>query len=199
VLFQTLQHQRSDFRPSALQEARKALDLDPLSPFYAGQLGLALVDRGDYDRATELFRKALEFDPNNLRAHFGLGEIYEARGDYERAITEFRTASELPRGRLDVVAQLAEVYVKVRRRADAGKLFAEVNALAAQRHVSPLDLASLCSAKRKRRSRSWKKPTRSALHFCSKYGHDALWKMFAPTRASPSWFWSWRYIKLQSS
>jgi len=127
----------------SLREERRALELDPLSSFYAAQLGLMLVDNGEYEEANTLFHKALELDPNNLRAHYGLGELYAAEGNYESAIGELRRAVELPRGRLDVVARLAQLYVQTGHRAEAVKLLSEVKGLAQRRFVSPLDLASL--------------------------------------------------------
>ena len=127
----------------SLREERRALELDPLSSFYAAQLGLVLADRGEYDEANSLLNKALELDPNNLRAHYGLGEVYAAKGNYESAIRELRRAAELPRGRLDVVARLAQLYIQSGHRVEALKLLYEVKRLGGRRYVSSLDVASL--------------------------------------------------------
>jgi tetratricopeptide (TPR) repeat protein len=43
---------------AALDQARKAVEMDPGHPFALEQLGFALLERGDYDEATAALRKS---------------------------------------------------------------------------------------------------------------------------------------------
>ena len=53
----------------AIIEARRALDLDPLSPIVNADLGWHLLFAGQRAEAIEQFRKTLEFDVNSVSAH----------------------------------------------------------------------------------------------------------------------------------
>ena len=60
----------------AVAASRKAVELDPLSPFLQWRLGYRYYLTRQWDRAIEQFRNALELDPNYALAHVVLGFIY---------------------------------------------------------------------------------------------------------------------------
>jgi tetratricopeptide (TPR) repeat protein len=55
-----------------VQEAMAAIKLNPKSADAWTDLGAALADNGEFDKARDCFNRALKFDPNNARAAYGL-------------------------------------------------------------------------------------------------------------------------------
>ena len=74
----------------AIQEAKKAAELDPLSLHASVDLGRAYYFARQYDLAIAQFRKTLELDPNFARAHSQLGMALLEKGQYDEALAEIR-------------------------------------------------------------------------------------------------------------
>jgi hypothetical protein len=55
-----------------VQEAMQAIKANPKSADAWTDLGAALADNGELDKARDCFNRALKFDPNNARAAYGL-------------------------------------------------------------------------------------------------------------------------------
>ncbi|MGA2735970.1 MAG: hypothetical protein ABSG65_00810 [Bryobacteraceae bacterium] len=64
----------------ALAEIRRALALDPLSPYKITVAGMIYTDRREYDRAVEQYRKAIELDPSFYHAYDELRSVEILRG-----------------------------------------------------------------------------------------------------------------------
>ncbi len=75
-----------------LQEIRKALQLDPLSPTIAVVAGEFLYEAEREDEALAQWRRALEIAPGFVRARFSLAHAYQVAGDWERAEEELTRA-----------------------------------------------------------------------------------------------------------
>jgi serine/threonine-protein kinase len=82
----------------ALDQARRAEQLNPLSADAAQIVGLMLYYARDYDAAERQVRRALEIDPNLARAHLGLSRIQEAKGEWKQAIASTERAISLAGG-----------------------------------------------------------------------------------------------------
>jgi eukaryotic-like serine/threonine-protein kinase len=96
----------------ALAEARRALELDPLSLIINRNLGDVLMDARRYDEALEQYRKTLELDPNFATTNFFIGRAYEAKGQYDDAVVYYNKAfasSDVPAEQLE---RLKETYAK---------------------------------------------------------------------------------------
>ncbi|MGI8498880.1 MAG: protein kinase domain-containing protein [Gemmatimonadaceae bacterium] len=91
----------------ALREARRAQELDPLSPAINTDVGEILLETGRYPAAIDQFRKALELDPAFPWALNGIGLAYLASGRNNEALTSLRKALTLVPGDADVLANLA--------------------------------------------------------------------------------------------
>ncbi len=91
----------------ALAEAKRSLELDPLS--HRNSTGRILYFARQYDKAIEHFRKELEFEPNNYYARFFLGIAYGQKGMYQEAIAEIHKAMTL-RGQKKTPTVLARGY-----------------------------------------------------------------------------------------
>ena len=73
----------------AIVEARKAVELDPLSLQYNFGLSVIYFFARDYEQSLQQARRTLEIDPNYSLAIEQIGAIYEARGDYKAAIEQW--------------------------------------------------------------------------------------------------------------
>lgn len=79
----------------AVAEARRALELDPISLVINTSAGLVLSQARRYDEAVVQFQKTLEIDRNFAMAHGLLGVAYQSRGEFEAAIEEQRQSAVL--------------------------------------------------------------------------------------------------------
>jgi eukaryotic-like serine/threonine-protein kinase len=130
----------------ALAEMEKSRRLDP------GNLALTITTAdylkkaGNLREAGDLYRAAMEAEPSDPRALFGLAEILRRQGDVTGAIDALRKAYELS-DEVDGVRALAAArtekdYEKAQV-AVARVRLADLEALAKERYVSPLELARL--------------------------------------------------------
>ena len=66
----------------ALEEARRGLELDPLSLTAQGDLGQIFHYTRQYDQAIEVYEKTLELEPSRYRVYLWIGWVYEQKGMY---------------------------------------------------------------------------------------------------------------------
>lgn len=78
----------------AIEEAKKAYELDPLSPVVVSSLGQAFFFGRRYDEAIEAYQEVLRSDPNSSENHAYLGSAFEQKRMYEDAIKEFLKARD---------------------------------------------------------------------------------------------------------
>jgi len=119
---------RSD---EALREARKMVELDPLSPAANLHLGYQYQSTRDWDQAIEQQKKTLQLDPNYVDAHRELGEDYLGKGMYPEAIAELRRATDLVRSQPDYplyAAVLGSGLARAGQTDDARKVLKEIPA-----------------------------------------------------------------------
>lgn len=79
----------------AIAEARRALELDPISLIANASTGLVLAQARRYDEAAAQLQKTLEIDKNFAMAHRFLGDVQVAQGGFEAAIEEHALAAVL--------------------------------------------------------------------------------------------------------
>jgi serine/threonine protein kinase/tetratricopeptide (TPR) repeat protein len=79
----------------ALDEIRKAQELDPLQRAYSVQTGQTLGLAGQYEKAVAELKKTIRMYPDYDAAHFSLADVYVRMGEFDRAIEENRKAFEL--------------------------------------------------------------------------------------------------------
>ncbi len=78
----------------ALVEARKAQELDPLSPIIAADVAKQLYFLREYDEAIAQLKKVLELDPEFVLAHVFLQRNYMAKGMYAEASAELESVKD---------------------------------------------------------------------------------------------------------
>jgi cytochrome c-type biogenesis protein CcmH len=80
--------------PQSIQAFRRAMELQPRNPEYAGYLGEALLIQSTRARqpvppeAEQLFRRTLELQPGYPRGRFYLATIKDLRGDHRGAVDD---------------------------------------------------------------------------------------------------------------
>jgi tetratricopeptide (TPR) repeat protein len=65
---------------------------------YKKRLGMALVDKGDYTEAEQIFKKMLEVSEYDADALYGLGYCYEMQQKWDEARTNYGTADQYRQG-----------------------------------------------------------------------------------------------------
>ncbi len=127
----------------SIQQAKLALELDPLSPMVGTILGVAFYFAGDYDQAIAQYQITLENRPNFQRAINWLGFSYVKKAMYPEAIEQFQSVSSLSDGQPADLAALGYVYAIAGQRDEAEGVLRQLESLANQRYVSPVDMAML--------------------------------------------------------
>jgi tetratricopeptide (TPR) repeat protein len=100
----------------AIEECRKAIEVDPDFGNPYNDIGAYLIELGRHDEAIPWLRRAMKarrYDPRHY-PHFNLSRIYAHRYEYDRAIKELQRAIELEPG-----------YTLARR--ELGRLCARLN------------------------------------------------------------------------
>ena len=127
----------------ALEEMKRALELEPASLVMNAFMGAALYYSGRYDDAIEQCRKTIEMDPNFVVAHLYLGLAYEQSRMFDDAISEFRKAISLSPGSPLMKSALGHAYAQSNNRAGATTILVELRELSKQRYVSSYEVAAI--------------------------------------------------------
>jgi serine/threonine-protein kinase len=122
----------------AIEEAIKALDLDPLSTIFHFILAQAYFHKGDYERAIEISKKGIELDPTLWVPYWPLSMAYAETGRIEESIAACRLGREREPQLPWLTGMLGGACATGGRRDEALSLLAELNALSSKRYVSPL-------------------------------------------------------------
>ena len=126
----------------AIEEAKLAQRLDPLSLIINSVLGFNYYFARRYDEAIPIYEKTLELDPNFSTAYGYIGMAYEAKGMHEQAIANFQKALQL-QSRPEYLAWIGHVYAMSGRREKAEKILEELKSPSRQGYVSPYHIAFL--------------------------------------------------------
>jgi DNA-binding winged helix-turn-helix (wHTH) protein/tetratricopeptide (TPR) repeat protein len=118
----------------AVAQARRALELDPLSLVINADLGLVLSFARD-PAAVEQFRRTLELDPGFAYARFGLGLSLQEQGCLEEAAAELRCAAELAPDSPAMQAALGAALARAGRGEEARRILALLEERAAREPV----------------------------------------------------------------
>lgn len=119
----------------ALKEAKRAQEIDPLSPWNNSAFVLFLARQ--YDDAILASQKTLELDPNFAVAHMIIGLSYVQKHEYKEGISELQKARANPDSR----ALLGYAYAVAGKRSEGRKILNELEQLATEKYVSRFPLA----------------------------------------------------------
>jgi len=110
----------------ALAEAKRALELDPVSLIINTNLGDTFFYAGQFDQAIVQHRKTLLLDAGFGAAHLYLGRALEQKGMLQAAVAEFQKARSLMGKGSYAMADLARGYALAGKRAEAEGLLSEL-------------------------------------------------------------------------
>lgn len=127
----------------AIDSARQAKKLNPLSLEASLNLGWQLFQSGNLTEASAEIDKLIEFNPDFWGGHWAKGHIYNRRQSHERAIEEFKRAVELGGGHSLPLAALGYTYAIAGMPEEAQRTVSELEYLAADVYVSPLHVATV--------------------------------------------------------
>jgi tetratricopeptide (TPR) repeat protein len=119
----------------ALSEAKRARELDPLSPSANLRVGASAEEMGQYDQARVELQRAIEVDLNYWWPHSLLGETYVRQARFDEAIAEFQKARQLDNNPY-ILGRLGYAYAQSGKRAEALKVLEELKGLSEKRYVS---------------------------------------------------------------
>jgi TolB-like protein/Tfp pilus assembly protein PilF len=125
----------------AADQARLAVDLDPLSPLAAWGLGWALLRAGDFDAVTRHARARLQHDPADAVATLQLGIGLLEMGEVEDGLARIRTATELADEHQIYLAALGNAAARTGRVDEARALAARLEERTASAYVPASEVA----------------------------------------------------------
>jgi adenylate cyclase len=110
----------------ALTEMRRALELDPLDPFYNSLLGYLLHTTRQYELAVTQFQHAIDLDPTFIFSHLLFSIVLAGMGRPDEAIIAARKANELSGSSATTLWALGNAYGRAGRTTEARKLLQEL-------------------------------------------------------------------------
>ena len=128
----------------ALATLREAQRLEPLSAPIANDFGFACYYGRRYEEAIEYCRKALQLHPSFARIYAPMARSLAAEGHYEEAVACCTKARPLFGGRAylgQLLATLGYSHAKLGHAKEAEGVLTELDAIAREHYVSPLDRA----------------------------------------------------------
>jgi len=113
-------------RADALELARQAQRLEPLSPLVTALTGLTFSFAGSSDEALEAAERAVELEPTFPGSYWSLGWVRAERGEFAAAITALEQAVTYSARSPFLVSILGSTYAQAGRADAARQLLAEL-------------------------------------------------------------------------
>jgi len=112
----------------ALTEMRRALELDPLDPFYNSLLGCLLYLTRQFEPAIAQLQHAIDLDPTFFFPYWFLSIAYRLNGRLDESMAAAEKANELSGGNALTLGALGSAYGLAGRTAEARQLLEELTA-----------------------------------------------------------------------
>ncbi len=129
----------------SLEQVRRALQLDPVSPSINAIYATILFFAGQYDVAMELCMECLELDPGFSIAHAIYGQALEAKGAYSEAEEHYRRNAELAPWDPFALAHLSRIAVLQNKREEARIRLRALLSDVEPHYVPPYAAAQACA------------------------------------------------------
>jgi TolB-like protein/Tfp pilus assembly protein PilF len=119
----------------SIVEAKRSIELDPLSMINNADFGNDYYYARRYDEAIAQLHKTIEIEPRFYLAHFYLAQALQMKGQLAEAIAEYRKAAELDDDPF-ALALLGQAYARSGQLDDARKILAQLNEETKSRYVA---------------------------------------------------------------
>jgi serine/threonine protein kinase/Tfp pilus assembly protein PilF len=129
----------------ALAEMRRALELDPLDPFYNSLLGHLIHSLRQFEPAVAQLRHAVDLDPTFSLSYWLLSVTYRQMGRLEKAIAAAEKANQFSGGNALTLGTLGGLYGQAGRTAEARQLLEELTGRRRSTYVPASALSSVYS------------------------------------------------------
>jgi TolB-like protein/DNA-binding winged helix-turn-helix (wHTH) protein/Tfp pilus assembly protein PilF len=129
----------------AIEEAHRAMELDPRSATAGTTLGVRLWYAGRLAEAEQEFQKTLEVNPSFAVAHWGLAQCFLAKGRTEDGLDELTKAVTFSDNSAYMRAHLAYAYARTGDRKRAEAIAKELQDEGPSRYVAPYHLALIAT------------------------------------------------------
>ncbi len=106
---------------TAIEELKKAVELDPKLADAHVSLGLAYYQMDMPELATAEFEKAVEIDPNNVRARILLTQDYASVDDYQKVLQHLEKAVEADANNAEILKTYGAMLLKHGNESDIPK------------------------------------------------------------------------------
>jgi adenylate cyclase len=140
-----LQWARGDYE-QGIDEARRALDTDPLSAYVTMILACCLCTAGRLDEAIETARRAVLQDPESFVARWSLGVSLATSERFEEAVSTLEAAVWMSGRQSIAFTSLAAAFGQWGKQSEASALHRELLDRASQRYVPASHLALTAEA-----------------------------------------------------
>jgi Flp pilus assembly protein TadD len=121
----------------AVAEARRAVEVEPLSVTTNTRLGQILCRVGRDEEAIPQLRRAVELEPSNWWAHWSLAEAYLMHSVYPDSIAAMQTAIALAGPHPWNLTLLGAIYSASGKMAEAEAIYDELLARSRREYVQP--------------------------------------------------------------
>ncbi len=126
----------------AIDEIRKAREIDPLSTMLVYELGWSYYAERRYDEALELADQLLQPESDIYMAYLLRANVYEQKGMYDKAIADLNKARTLPSGDVPaVMAELGFAYASSGKKAEAKEIVENLKLRSKREFIDPFNMA----------------------------------------------------------
>lgn len=130
----------------ALQELKRAAELEPFSPIINTAIGAMFLYTRQYDKSIEHLRQTCQLFPDFFPAYLYLGAAYSHKKMYSEALSEYQQAKKLSKGHSLVLAMIGYNYAVWGKKSEARKILKELEARTSKENVPPLRFALVFTA-----------------------------------------------------
>jgi serine/threonine protein kinase/tetratricopeptide (TPR) repeat protein len=140
----------------AIAQAKRALELDPLSLIIQANLGGRYLRSGRYQEAIQECQKAIEMDPTFAVAHNCVGYAYLQMARAPEAVAEFQTAVRLSGGDTESVSALGYAFAASGRGKEAAEILGQLQSPSGDAYLPAYYIAIVdCGLGRKDETFAW--------------------------------------------
>jgi len=130
----------------AFDEAKKAMELDPVSMIINNNLGMVYFYARRYDQAAAQYRKAVDMDPGSGVGHLYLGYAYLQMKKFSEAMEEFESSARLLPGAFYPRTGLGLAQASAGNRDQAEKILKELETQSREHYMRPIHFVFLHAA-----------------------------------------------------